>query len=403
MLFIIIILILIFCYIWLALIIGVQDNKFTALFKGTDFKILYNGALNIRNNNVDNLYDLTVYKDIFGKNNTNHVLTPLYPPILYYLYIPFTFLSYFWSIFVTTIIYLAFYILSIVFLILTFKRLYKYSLLIILFALIFPPFFFVILNGHPSVLLILIISFSFYLAKKDKPFLAGLVLALFIIKPNFFILMCIILFFSFRYKVFSGLFIGSLFLFLVTGILNNFIYWGKWFDIVKYLLSDMFHKDTLILFGEATKRTFFYPMFANANIISLVEYAFIIIGLFAIIFPIIYSYNFKNTFSRNTYWFIFPISIVLASPYLYNFDLIILILPIVIFFNLMLADRVLNKFIFLMLFVVIFSIAACFVISAYLHIQLFAIILWFFLINGSTGKRIRNFTPKHFIDYWNNY
>ena len=144
-------------------------------------------------------------------------------------------------------------------------------------------------------------------------------------------------------------------------------------------------------------------MFANGGIFSIIEYIFIIIGLLAIIFPIIYSYNSKKTFSRNTYWFIFPISIVLASPYLYNFDLIILLLPIVIFFNLMLADRVLVKYIFLMICIVIIGIVLCFIISTFVHIQLFAIVLWFFLINGSMGKRIRHFTPKNFIEYWNNY
>jgi Glycosyltransferase family 87 len=398
-----IILALIFCYIFFALMIGLKDNRLSTFFKGTDFKVLYHGAQQIRNNNADDLYNINFYKDFLAKNNQAQIFKPVYPPILYYLYVPFTYLSYSWSIFLTTVLYIFLYILSVVFLVLTFKRLYKYSLLIILFGLIFPPFFFVLLNGHPSVLWIFILSLSFYLAKKDKPFFAGLVLSFFILKPNLFILMIIVLFFSFRYKVFSGLFIGSIFLFFISGIFNNFIFWQKWFNIVNYLLADILHKDTLILFGESTKRTFFYPMFSKPGIFSIIEYVFIIVGLFAIIFPIIYSYNSKKTFSRNSYWFIFPISIVLASPYLYNFDLIILILPIVIFFNLMLADRVLKKYIFIMICAVIIGILLCFIISIYIHIQLFAVVLWFFLINGSMGKRIRNFTPKNFIEYWNYY
>ena len=390
-------------YIFIALQIGLKDNKLSCFFKGTDFKLLYNDAIQIKNNEIDKLYDLSFYKDFLEKNKFQLVYKPLYPPVLYYFYVPFSLLPYNWSIFLTTLVFIILYLLSVIFLILTFKRLYKHALLIVLFALIFPPFFFVILNGHPSVLWIFFLSLAFYLAKKDRPFFAGLVLSFFLLKPNLFILMFLILLFSFRYQVFSGLLLGSIFLFLISGVFNSFVLWGKWLNIVNYILSDVFHKDTLILFGEGSKRTFFYPMVSGSTVISIIEYVFIIIGMFAIIFPIIYSYKYKNTFSRNTYWFIFPISMVLSSPYLFNFDLIILLLPIIIFFNLMLADRVLTKFIILMIAVVTLGIIFCFIISLYFHLQLFAVLLWFFLINGSLGKRIRNFTPKTFIEYWNNY
>ena len=49
---------LIFCYIFLALMIGLKDNRLSSFFKGTDFKILYHGAEQVKNNQVNNLYDI---------------------------------------------------------------------------------------------------------------------------------------------------------------------------------------------------------------------------------------------------------------------------------------------------------------------------------------------------------
>ena len=177
---------------------------------------------------------LNFYKSFFDKSNQAQIFKPVYPPILYYLYVPFTYLPYSVSILLTTVLYLILYILSIVFLILTFKRLYKYTLLILLFGLIFPPFFFVLLNGHPSVLWIFILSLSFYLAKKDKPFLAGLILSFFYPKTEFIYTDDYSSVFFIQVQSIFRIISRILFLFLITGIFNNFIFWQKWFDIIKF-------------------------------------------------------------------------------------------------------------------------------------------------------------------------
>ena len=88
---------------------------------------------------------------------------------------------------------------------------------------------------------------------------------------------------------------------------------------------------------------------------------------------------------------------------MYNFDLIILLVPIIIFFNLMLADRVSNKYIILILFSFSMGFIVFYILCMFIHIQIFAAVLWFFLINGTLGKRVKNYTPKTFIGYWEDY
>lgn len=383
--------------------IALTNNSISKLFKGSEFELFYNGSKLLTNGNYEKIYDSSYYQNILEKNSTDKFYRPHYTPLLYYFYVPFSMMPKFLGVLSSTILFITIYLVSVFLLIGTFRRLYNKRYLIIFFSLIFPPFIYVILNGHPSALWILILTLTFYYCKKDMPFAAGIILSFFIMKPNFYILIFLILLLSFKPKLLLGLLSGTLFLFFISGIWDGFYLWKEWFNVFTFLAKNILNKNTMIIFGQYSERMFFYPLFAKGIILQILKYIFIIAGLCAVVFPILYSYFHKNHFSRNSFWLILTIAIVLASPYIYNYDLIVLILPIIIFFNLAIADRVLKKYVVMMITILCLSVIVCFLINQLIHIQLFTLLLWFFLINGTLGKRIRHYTPKTFIEYWDDY
>ena len=395
--------ILIIILIFLSVMVGVKDNKLSKFFKGNDFGLFYDNSKKILNGNSDKVYDINSYKNLLLKNNANKLFKPHHPPILYYFYIPFASLPQFWGILISSIFFLSLYIVAVILLIMTFRRLYKFKYLIILFALLFPPFILVLLSGNPSVLWIFILAFAFYLSKRDRAFISGIVLSFFILNPGIYILIFIVLLFSFRPRLFLGLLSGSIILFFLSGIWDLFFLWKEWLKFAYSLKNIFLNIDMLMMSRQYSNRSFFYPMFTGYNIGNIIEYILIRIGMFAIFAPIIYSFFHKKNFSRNSFWLILTIAIVLASPYIYNFDLIILFLPLVIFLNLMLADRVLYKYIILILISFCLGFVVFYILCMFIHIQIFTAVLWFFLINGTLGKRVRHYTPKTFVGYWEDF
>jgi hypothetical protein len=395
--------IIIIVIIYFSLLIGLKDNSISRLFKGSDFQLFTNGSNLILNGNKDKLYDIEYYKKLILDKGTEKVYRPHYTPILYYFYIPFSSIPLFWGIFLSTLLFILLYCISVLIIIYTFRRLNNLKYLIILISMFFPPFFYAILNGHPSVLWIFLLTLGFFFSKKGNPFISGMILSLLILKPNFYLLIFIIFLFSLQPRLLFGLITGSIIFIFISGIWDGFYLWQQWFNVFINMASNFFDKTTMIHFGQYSKRVFFYPIFSSNKIIIIINYIFVLVGLLAVILPCIYSYINKKQFSRNSFWFIFSISLALASPYLYNVDLIVLFLPFVILVNLMLADRVLNKYIIIMLISFCVCVISCFLINIFFHIQLFVPILWFFLINGTLSKRIRNYTPKTFIQYWEDY
>lgn len=260
-----------------------------------------------------------------------------------------------------------------------------------------------IIHADPSIIWIFILTLSFYFAKNDRIILAGLILSLMMLNPYFYIILFIILLFSFRPKIFIGFLCGSLFIILFSGIIDKFFLWNEWLKFVKYIVSDFIKSDLFFQSVEYSKRTFFYPLLPNNNVMLYLEHIFIFAGRLTLFFPVYYSFKHKMHFSRNSYWFILAMTLVLANPFLYDFELVILILPTIIFFNLLVADRIKIDFALIMLAALIVAITSCFIIAIYIHIQLFTILLWFFLVNAALGKRIRNYTKKTYIGYWTNY
>ncbi len=366
---------------------GLFDNDFTRIFKGNDFKYYYEYAKDITSND-------------FYKKDINNKIKNFYSPILYYLYFPLTLLPYSIGLILNSVFFMCLYLTSIIFLIKTFKRIEKYFFYVILFSLLYPPFIYVSVIGQISILWVFILSLSFYMAKKDRVFVSGLILSLIIMNINFFIIVLVILLFSFRPRIFLGYLTGALALIVISGIWNMFILWS---DCVLHNVSiflQIFNFNQIDYIRNSTIRTFFYPLYDKNFIIHLIGYIFILIGLFAIIPPIIYSFFHKKNFSRNSFWLMLSISLVLSNFNLFNYDLVILLFPLIIFTNLLLADRVQNKYVLLISVTFFIWITCLYLISMFIFVQIFAVMLWFFLINAMFAKRVRNYTPKKFIGYW---
>lgn len=384
----------------LAVTIGTQDIKLSGLLKGSDFDYFAKNSLRILNGQKDQIYSIEDHKAYQKDSEKKSGFRQINSPLLYYLYIPFAIMPRSMGILMSSLFFLLIYITAIIFMLLTFKRLFKYRFIILFFSLLFPPFIIIMLIGQPSVIYVFILALSFFLAKRNKAFMAGAVLSLFLFKPHFYILLFIILLFSFRPRLFFGLFSGTAFLLLISGSFDGFYLWKEWGDLIYSFRNEYLSIDAIVSSRELSKRGFFYLMHSGYRVSNILEYIWIMIGFGAILAPVIYSFFHKRNFSRNSFWFILPISIILASPFIYNFEVIMMMIPLVIFLNLMMADHVSFQNIILILvgFCLGFIIFA--VLDIFTHIQLFAFVLWFFLINGTLARRVRHYTRKSYHGYW---
>src|SRR4030042_709816 len=117
----------IFLILYLTLFIALFDNSFSRLFKGSDFKLFTNGSQLILDGNKEKLYDTSYYEKLLLENEPDKVYRPHYTPLLYYFYVPFALLPYFWSILLSSILFIILYIISIIIIIQTYKRLENFK------------------------------------------------------------------------------------------------------------------------------------------------------------------------------------------------------------------------------------------------------------------------------------
>lgn len=347
----------------------------------------------------DKTYYENQYSSKYLEEKDGNGIKPLFSPILYYIFYPLTFLPLNISFIIYIVIIFFIYIFSINLVISYFKRLHDFRFTVLLVFLLFPPFIYTILSANTAIFWIAILNISFYLAKKDKMFLSGIVLSLFLGKPGFFLLIFMMLFLSFKGRLFLGLIVGAISLIVVTSFFNT-PSWGDWFKVAFISLNKILYEDIMVFIKQNSGKAYFYPMNAKNNLLLTMQYIITLFGMSSIIAPIIYSFNHSKDFSRNSYWFIFTITFVLASPYLYNYELIILALPMLILLNLLLADRVSPKVIISILIIFFFIIFVIYMLSYVIYVQFLSLILWFFLVNAVIGKRIKNYMPKSFIEYW---
>ena len=77
--------------------------------------------------------------------------------------------------------------------------------------------------------------------------------------------------------------------------------------------------------GEAVT---FSDYFKKGNIQYLLGNIGTVIGFLSFLFPFIYFLKFNKNYMHNRYWLMLCIILVLANPHFYDYDLIILFLPL---------------------------------------------------------------------------
>ncbi|HOF02133.1 MAG TPA: glycosyltransferase family 87 protein [Spirochaetota bacterium] len=394
--------------IYFFLLTGKNDVCAFKNLKRANYIHFYNGGKIIASKNRTLLYDKSFFeKEIADKYK--EVELPkneyiFYNPLTYYIFVPFSIFSFNLSLFIYASFLIILYLVSIVLLIKTFRRLFKYRFLILLLSLIFPPFIISFFSGQPSVIWLFIFALSFYFSKKDKIFLSGILLSALLLKINFYIIIFIIILFSFRPKLLLGFVLGSFSLIIVSGVFDSFVLWKEWID---YSLLSRFHNiyslEENMLYRQHSVKSFFHLFYSTGSVGKVLSAVGLIVGITSIIFPILYSIVHKSNFSRNSFWTTMILSLVLANPNTFDFDLIVLALPIIVFFNYAIIDRISGKNIIIMFSLFFAIVIVSSAVSFITRLQLSVPIFYFFMVNSFLGVRIKEYFPKAYNAVWEDY
>ena len=306
---------------------GKGDRNSFRYLKGNDYVYFYNGAKLIQSgsiyNNDEFRYHLRTDYDTVAQQRT---FRPLHPPILFYLYIPLTWLSYLASVNAGTVIFYLIYLLTIFLITLTDPVLKNNSVFFFFAGISFPPLNQAIQTGHPASLWILFLTAAYYFWKQGRPFVSGLFLSLLLIKPNYFLFAGAIFLFALDFKVISGLLCGGMLLVFVTGIWNGFTLWKEWIPVFMSY-RDFLQGDNIFERQHSTE-TFFQLLYNRGITGKILSAAGLIIGCLALALPGLYKFRSKLHFSAGRFWFTIPIVMVLANPHMFDYDLVILLLPL---------------------------------------------------------------------------
>jgi len=97
------------------------------------------------------------------------------------------------------------------------------------------------------------------------------------------------------------------------------------------------------------------------------------------------------------------LSLVLANPNTFDFDLIVLALPIIVFFNYAIIDRISGKNIIIMFSLFFAIVIVSSAVSFITRLQLSVPIFYFFMVNSFLGVRIKEYFPKAYNAVWEDY
>ena len=165
----------------LSIMLGPGKMDLAGQVIGTDYLQFYASGATLRQGESANLYDFAfqsqLEQDIAGEGLTSfHAY--LTPPFLAWLFVPLSLLPYTWS-------FVAWSILGFLFLWLSLKLLFTESpRKAFLWALTWFPIFATISFGQNSLLSLFLFSLAYWLWRKDKLLVAGLVSSLLLFKPQ---------------------------------------------------------------------------------------------------------------------------------------------------------------------------------------------------------------------------
>jgi hypothetical protein len=316
--FIIIFLILIYALIFKThyLIISPSPQDTNARI-ANDFYAYYTAGV-ISKENASSLYNyekqLNLQKELFNIDK-NTFLQFNYPPIASYFFIPFTYLD--TETANITWLTLNFIIFSF-FIIWIFIYYKDYDWWIRVITIIFIIFFYPLIenfaHGQISLILTLLILFSWFLYKNNKDFFSGILLSFLFIKIQYIILPVIALFFNRNKKILFGFLLGLLSLMFISflplkldGLKNYAIYLFEFGNVTDQFVRNLSFQHNI------------YSMtFSYLNLGYLVP-VFIYI-FFASIISLLTLYVWfikseKSNYAENMRWAVLIISFLLISPH----------------------------------------------------------------------------------------
>ncbi|MBN2547277.1 MAG: DUF2029 domain-containing protein [Spirochaetes bacterium] len=378
---------------------GENDIGLTGYLKGADYIHFYNGGRIILSGNKEKLYDVNYFREqLNSKYNTvgmQKKYLPLYSPLMYLLYALFAYLPFIASIYISTALFILIYFISVYIIIICFPRLKKDFIIFFLLSVLFPPLTSIFLTGHPSTLWLLFTALAFYFCRSDKPFFGGLALSLFLIKPNFYFLILIYLIITFKPRLFFGFLTGSIFLIFISGVWDNFSLWNNWFLFSQKYLN-LYRYDSMFR-QHSTKAFFSFLYFKKGNLQYLFGDIGTAVGFISFLFPFIFFLRFKKGYMHNRYWLMLCLILVLANPHIYDYDLIILFLPLLIIINYLIRYKFSSYNILIIisgmtLIMILFS-----ALSKFIRLQISVIIFWYILIMCFLSIKLKNIFPLNFF------
>lgn len=306
---------------------------------GLDFRAMYTGGMMLSHGVSGNFYDLKTqyhWQEMIFPDLPPKALMPfVYPPFVAIIFVPVTFVS----------LSLAYQLFAVVntclFLFITYlliKRLFpgkqkNLVMYMFLFVLFYFPVLQAIWQGQLTFFLFAGFIFSWYLFKKDKPFLSGMALSLLLFRPHLILLPLLLLVWKKQGRALLGFTALSGLLFMISFFLVG------WQGLISYINLLL----TIPSFGEAytvhpqlepTLRGFLQIIF-QSDAFSVVFVPYFVGSVFlTAVAGLVWKGTWKPSSEKfDLQWAILSLAIIATSMHTNYHDLVLLLFPCLVVFT----------------------------------------------------------------------
>ena len=185
--------------LWTALIVtfvaGPDDRSILGPIKGPDFLQFYTMGSLVRTGETAALYDFTAFhraQVAVVPESSPELYPPVYPPQAALLFAPFSSLSFRHAMMLWSLIAIALFAAIVRSARRPVAAHFPDAMFVFAAAAAFPPFWFALLYGQASILILLAFWAGWSALERRRPFLAGLAFGLLLVKPQFAIPLAIV-------------------------------------------------------------------------------------------------------------------------------------------------------------------------------------------------------------------
>lgn len=332
----------------LSCLLGPGNMDLASQVVGTDYLQFYTAGVSLRQGESANLYNFAVQSQL-EQNIAGPALTSFHafitPPFLAWLFVPLSVVPYLWSFVIWSILGLVFLWLSIK--LLASSRPAKSFL----WSLTWFPIFAAISFGQNSLLSLLLFSLTYWLGKKDKYLLAGLVSSLLLFKPQLVLGLGLLWLLEWRkdWKSLLGLAAGG-------AVLAGLCFWllpeasRAYIYLARTYLPGMLYQDQFPLLHLHSLRGFWILLFPGNS--WLAEGLSLILSLVGIL---AFLYYWKGKRQEPDLMFAGAICLTIwITPHAMIYDWSILLIPAILFWHKLHQIRPLLKTMFALVWMATF-------------------------------------------------